>query len=702
MKPAARKRLKKKILHKVLDVFLKDHNRVMNYKQVAAKLNESDNTIKLLITESLKELSESGRLREVDRGRYRLGDNARGGIEGTIDISRRGKIFFCSDDLDEDVVVKEKKSIHVLKGDKVMANVRKQGKFEFAIVYDLLEREDRFFAGVLEVSPTYAFLHPDDPFIPVDIFIPDHKLANAKNGQKVAVRIIDWPETADSPFGEVVHIIGEPGTPDTEMLSLLYEFGLPVEFPEEVQAAASKIPLSIQPEDLRDRKDLRAITTFTIDPEDAKDFDDAISIEALPNGRWNMGIHIADVSHYVKKGGVIDKEASQRATSVYLADRVIPMLPEILSNVLCSLRPKEDKLSFSVILEMDKDGVVHDSWIGRTVIHSDHRFTYEEAQTGLTEKTGPFTDEIVLLDSLAKTLRAQRMTDGSFDFHSSEIRFRYDEKGHPIEVYEKELQDSNRLVEEFMLLANQTVARYVGGLKPRPPFIYRNHDLPDIERLISLKTFVNSLGYRFDPMNRDARDEMKSLLKDIKGKEDEPLIQQMVIRSMAKAEYGAINIGHYGLAFQDYSHFTSPIRRYPDVIAHRHIWHYLQNEKGLTEDSIAVKAKHCSLQERKAVDAERASGKYMQAVYLQESIGKSFRGKISGLTSFGMFVILDDNHCEGMVSLRSMDDDHYSHRKEDNVIYGQRHGEEFRLGDEVIVKVVKADPQTRQIDFYLD
>jgi ribonuclease R len=624
-----------------------------------------------------------------------------GGIEGTIDISRRGQIFFCSPDLTDDLRVKPKTSIHVLKGDKVLARIQKQGKHESAVVYELLYREERFYAGILEISKTFAFLMADDPFMPVDIFIPEDRLAGAKDGQKVAVRITDWPETADSPFGEVVHVIGDPGVPDTEMMSILYEFGLPTEFPQAVSDAASRIPLEISQADLKGRKDLRSITTFTIDPEDAKDFDDAISVEKLDGGKWRIGVHIADVTHYVKQGSVIEKEASIRATSVYLADRVVPMLPEILSNVLCSLRPNEDKLSFSVIFDMNENGEVSDSWIGRTVIHSDHRFTYEQAQEVIETGKGPYKDEVVLLNSIAQTLRSARFKSGSFNFHSEEIRFRYNEEGKPVEVYKKTLKEANYLVEEFMLLANQTVARYVGKIQPKPPFIYRNHDLPDIERLMDLKRFVNSFGFRFDPVNRDSRNEMNKLLADISGKPEEAIIQQMVIRSMAKADYGTKNIGHFGLAFEDYSHFTSPIRRFPDVIAHRNIWAYINGEKGESESEISVLAKHSSLRERKAVEAERASRKFMQALFLQDSVGQSFTGRISGLTSFGIFVILDENHCEGMISLRSMDDDHYAFRQEDHVVYGIKHKEEYRLGDEVKVRLANVDALSRQIDFYL-
>ncbi len=479
MKPAARKKLKKKIQQKVLGVFLKERKKVMNYKQVASRLQEKDNLIKLLITESLNDLKDSGRLIVVDKGRFRLAESETSsikssGIEGTIDISRRGKIFFCSERLDEDVIVKKKPSIHLLKGDKVLAKVTKSGRDEFAVVYELLEREERFFSGILEVSKTFAFVMADDPFMSVDIFIPENRLAGAKDGQKVAARIVDWPESAESPFGEVVKVIGEPGLPDTEMQSILYEFGLPPSFPDEVMNEASKIPLEISAADIKGRKDLRSITTFTIDPEDAKDFDDAISVESIGEDLWSIGVHIADVSHYVTPGSKLDDEAVKRATSVYLADRVVPMLPEILSNVMCSLRPHEDKLCFSVLFDMDAEGKVIKSWIGRTIIHSDHRFTYEDAQAGIESGEGVYAEELGLINSLAKILRKRRMLDGSFEFHSPEIRFRYDEKGHPVEAYQKVLQDSNHLVEEFMLLANKQVALYVKEKKPKPPFIYRN------------------------------------------------------------------------------------------------------------------------------------------------------------------------------------------------------------------------------------
>jgi ribonuclease R len=701
MKPNARKKIKKKIVQKVLDVFIKDRSQVMNYKQVASKLKEKDPLVRLMITESLRELTDSGKLREADRGSYRLAEVSTSGIEGTIDISRKGRIFFCSDDLPEDLIVKPSNSIHLLKGDKVLGRIDKKGKTETAVIYDLLHREERFYSGIIEVTKNYAFLKADDPFMPVDIFIPEGRMSGAKDGQKVAVKIIDWPETAASPFGAVMKVIGEPGVPDTEMQSILFEFGLPADFPEEVSEEASLIPLDIPAKEIKKRRDLRRVCTFTIDPEDAKDFDDAISIEPLKGGGWRIGVHIADVSHYVRPGTKLDDEAVKRATSVYLADRVVPMLPEILSNVLCSLRPKEDKLTFSVIFDIDGEDNIKDYWIGRTVTHSDHRFTYEGAQEVIETSEGPYKDELATLNRLAKLYRVDRMKSGAFEFNSPEIRFRYDEKGHPVEAFKKEMKDSNQLVEEFMLLANKHVARYVGKLSPKPPFIYRNHDSPDTEKLMSLRGFVAGLGLKFDPLNHEPREAIKDLLEKAKGKAEEPLIQQMVIRSMAKADYGARNIGHYGLAFDDYSHFTSPIRRYPDVIAHRLLELYLHNQKGISEAEVEVKARHCSLQERKAVEAERASNKYMQALYISNHIGGTFDGKISGLASFGLFVIIDGNYCEGMVSLRTMDDDHYNYRKEDNVIHGGRSGKEFRLGDRVKVKVVRADALSRQIDLVL-
>jgi ribonuclease R len=701
MKAAARNRLKKKILHNVLDVFIKERNAVLNYKQVASRLGETDNQVKLIITEVLDELYRGKKLLKVDKGKYRLADMVSDLVEGVVDISRRGKAFFCSEQLAEDVVISDKNSVNFLNGDKVLAQIVKKGRVEKAHIQKVVFREDRLYAGIIEVSETYAFLHPDDPFMHVDVFVSQDRLKGAKDGDKVAVRISDWPESASSPFGEVVQVIGKPGLPDTEMKSILVEFGLPDAFPEKVQAEADRIPLKMSPKDMEGRKDMRDVCTFTIDPEDAKDFDDAISIQKLSNGLWEIGVHIADVSHYVKESSLLDQEASQRATSVYLADRVIPMLPEVLSNGLCSLRPLEDKLCFSVVFQMNEQGKINDYWVGRTIIHSDRRFTYEEAQERIETGKGDLQEEVNHLNSIARILRAKRMEHGSFDFSSSEVRFRYDEKGMPIEVYQKVMKEANQLVEEFMLSANQQVAQYIRKHKPLPAFIYRNHDVPNMEKLINLKGFVNGLGLKFNPMAQEVRAEINQLLKAAEGHPEEGLVQQMVIRSMAKADYGADNIGHYGLAFEDYSHFTSPIRRYPDVIAHRQIWSVINKHKGMPSERISVLAAHSSLMERKAVEAERASAKYMQALFLSTHVGKQFIGRVSGLTSFGMFVMLDENYCEGMVSLRSMDDDQYSYHQKDNTIRGSRHKEVFRLGDAVKVRVVSADALKRQIDFVL-
>ena len=673
----------------------------MNYKQIASRLGEKDSEVMVLINECLEELSSSKQLIKVERGQFRLADRVSALLEGTVDMSRRGKGFFCSESLADDVPISMKQSIPFLNGDVVKVEIVKKGRIEKAHVKQIVHREERYYAGVISISEKFAFLHPDDPFMHVDLFIPKNALKGAKDGEKVAARITDWPATAASPFGEVVQVIGKPGLPDTEMQSILIEFGLPNEFPAEVQAAADKIPLELTQKDLEGRKDMRGVCTFTIDPADAKDFDDAISIQKTKEGLWEIGVHIADVSHYVQEGSVLDEEAIARATSVYLADRVIPMLPEILSNVLCSLRPNEDKLCFSVIFEMDEQGDIKSYWIGRTVIHSDRRFSYEEAQERIETGEGDLVKEIQTLNDIAKNIRKRRMKEGSFDFNSEEVRFKYDESGRPVEVVKKVMKDSNQLIEEFMLYANQQVAQHMKTVKPVPPFIYRNHDLPDIERLISLKGFANGLGLRFDPQDRDARKQIKQLLQDAAALPESALVQQMVIRSMAKAEYGSDNIGHYGLAFEDYSHFTSPIRRYPDVIAHREMWHLLKGTKGMSRERISVLAKHSSLMERRAVEAERASSKYMQALYLSTFIGKRFEGKISGLTSFGIFVILNENYCEGMVTLKSMDDDQYSYNTKDNTVVGGRHKDVYRLGDPVTVKVMRADALQRQIDFVM-
>lgn len=703
MKAHLRKKLSKRLRKGILEVFIHEPSKSLNYKQVSARLGERDNDVRHLIHDLMDGLLESGELESSSPGRYKLSSSYAQLGRGYISVNRRGMVLFVPEGLtpEDGVEVDRRRSLNVLHGDEVRVKIKRKGKKRVALVIELIHREARHYVGVLEVTDSYAFLIPDNRSLHVDVYIDPARTRGAKDGEKVLVRITDWPDSAQSPFGEVLEILGRPGNPDTEMVGILHEFGLPPDFPPAVLQAAGAIPLIIPDEEVRKRKDIRSICTFTIDPEDAKDFDDAISFERIGEGLLRVGVHIADVTHYVRKGDVIDKEAVKRATSVYLADRVVPMLPEVLSNVVCSLRPNEDKLCFSVLFDMDKEGTVKKHEICRTIIHSDRRFTYEEAQTRIETGEGDLSQEIRELNDIASILRTERMSSGSFDFSSEELRFRYDDDGRPIETVLKIMKDANQLIEEYMLLANRYLARYIKEHKPLPPFIYRNHDSPDPEKLQNLRYFLKSLGIRFDPRNHNVRKEIQQLLDSTQSHPQASLIQTMVIRSMAKADYGVDNIGHYGLSFEDYTHFTSPIRRYPDVLVHRLVAAYMDGQKAYSEQEMQRLARHCSLQERQAVDAERASIRFMQALYLQRYIGKAFMGKVSGVTNFGVFVRLDENHCEGLVLLRSMDDDHYVFKSEQQMVVGQRHGFTYRIGDEVEVRILDADPLSRQVDLVM-
>ncbi len=698
-KPSKLKALKRKIESKVLAVFINNPNDVYTYTQVASILQEQDNQIKLIIAESLNDLVSGRQLKEMELGQFQLGEKPTKLRIGTIDISKRGVGFFMSDDLKDDIRIDPKDLNHALKGDVVEVKLRSfNGKTRGKVV-KIIERAKTTFTGRIDISSKYAFLISDDASLYVDIYIPLHKTKGANNGDKVAVSIEDWPIEARSPFGKVIEVLGKPGEHKAEINSLLFEFNLSHNFPEEVLEASKRISSKITPEDLSYRRDMRDVTTFTIDPHDAKDFDDAISIQKKDDTTWEIGIHIADVAHYVQEGTILDDEAVKRATSVYLVNKVVPMLPEALSNKLCSLRPNEDKLCFSVIFDIDENGEVKDYWIGRTAIHSDKRFSYEDAQKVLDDGSGELHNELITLDTIAKKLREKRFKVGGFEFHSSEIRFEFNEEGEPIGIKEKTLQDTNRLIEDFMLLANKYVAIYVNKIKPIPPFIYRIHDKPDPEKLTTLMRFVGHLGIKFNPDPDLAYTELNKLLTSIKDKPEEAMIQQMAIRTMSKAEYSTDNIGHYGLGFEFYSHFTSPIRRYPDVIAHRLLWKYLNNnKKGVHISEIERLAKHSSKMERKAVEAERASIKYMQAYYIKKYIGEEFDGVVSGVTKWGMYVTMDDNKCEGLVSIKDMGGDTYVFSEEKVAIIGLKKKRSFKLGDTVRVKVIASDTSAREID----
>ena len=625
---------KKALKNYILDIFRNDPTKLYNYKQIAKKLDIKDTETKKLINKVFYSLVEKGSLEEVYTGKFKLVITS-SYITGIVDMTKRGAAYIVSDDIKEDVFVSQYNLNHALNGDEVKVYLsarRKKRQLEGEVV-EILNSAKTTFVGVVEVSKNFAFLLSEGKKMPFDIFIPLLSLKGAKNGEKAIAKITDWPKKAKNPFGEIIEVLGKPGDNDVEMHSILAEFELPYKFPDFINKEAEKIDITISEKEISKRRDYRNTTTFTIDPKDAKDFDDALSITNLKNGNFEIGVHIADVSHYVIPNSIIDKEAYERATSVYLVDRVVPMLPEKLSNMVCSLRPNEEKLCFSTVFEMDKDANVIDYWIGKTIINSDRRYTYGEAQEIIENEEGELANEILTLDKLAKKLRKRRYTKGSISFDKIEIKFEIDENGKPIDVYFKESKDANKLIEEFMLLANKKVAEKIGKAKNKKDaktFVYRIHDEPDLEKLNTFSNFIKRYGYKLNlKNNKEIAGSINNLLKEVKGKAEQNVVENLAIRSMAKAEYSTENIGHYGLAFDFYSHFTSPIRRYPDLMVHRLLESYIINEEKSADKSVyEKKCKHSSDMERKAAMAERASIKYKQVEFMQDKLGETFEGVI--------------------------------------------------------------------------
>jgi len=697
---------------KVIEIFLTKGRQKLNYKQIAKHLGITDKKEKLLVQEILDLLVKEKALLEANRGKYELHPQSAAiprinqtYVTGTVDMKQSGKAYVISEQTEEDIFIGANNTNRALHGDTVKVYLfpkRKDRKIEGQII-EVVKRSQSLFVGAVQVSKNYAFLVPDKLSMPVDIFIPTNELNGATNGIKAVAEIIDWPERSKNPFGKIIKVLGKTGSNEVEIQSIMVDFGLPLSFEDATEKAAEKIPDVIPDNDLKNRKDFRNITTFTIDPADAKDFDDALSLRKLDNGHWEVGVHIADVSHYVKDNSPLDAEAYERGTSVYLVDRVIPMLPERLSNHICSLKPNEDKLCFSAVFEMDDNAKIFHSWYGKTVINSDKRFNYDEVQEIIETGKGAYADTILKLDTLAKELRAQRFKKGSIAFETEEVKFILDETGKPIDVYTKVSKDAHKLVEDFMLLANRMVAEFIGKKtkgEATKPFLYRVHDAPPQEKLGNFAEFVQKLGYKMRIDNRkNTINSINKILGDVMGKGEENLINSLAIRTMSKALYTHENIGHYGLAFDYYTHFTSPIRRYPDLVVHRLLNKYLQGNFPPKDMNLEKIGQHTSEREKVAVEAERASIKYKQVEYLSDKIGHTFDAVISGVSKWGIYVEIKENKCEGMIQYKDIDDDFYYLDEDNYCAIGQRYGHTYKLGDKVKIKVKKADLQKKQLDF---
>lgn len=703
--------------HKILKILARNSSKGFNYKQLAAILEVDDTKSRNQIIKDLKLLAAQKQIIETEPGKYTVKAISKDYYEGVIDMTSRRTAYFVCPDLEEDVFIPTSNLNKALDKDKVQVyvyNRRKNHKPEGEVI-EIIERFKTEFVGVIDIQKNFAFVSTANPKMYTDIFIPKDKIGEAQQGDVVLVEIEDWPKRADSPFGAVVKVLGKPGEHDTEIHAILAEYGLPYDFPMDVEVYAQKLDTSIQPEEIAKRRDMRDTLTFTIDPRDAKDFDDALSFKVLENGNYEIGIHIADVSHYVQEGTILDDEAYNRATSVYLVDRVVPMLPEVLSNFACSLRPQEEKYTFSAVFELDNNAKIQNQWFGRTVTYSDQRFAYEEAQHILETKSDVIPAEISLtneaykapneiveatlkLDELAKIMRRKRLAEGAITFDKVEVKFILNENDEPTGVYFKESKDSNHLIEEFMLLANRKVAEFIG--KQKKTFVYRIHDEPNQDKLIGLQGIISKFGYSIDFRSKqDISKSINKLLKDVQGKKEQNLVDTLAIRSMSKAKYSTHNVGHYGLAFDYYSHFTSPIRRYPDIMAHRLLQYYLDGGASVNEEVYEEKCVHSSNMENLASNAERDSIKYMQVKYMQDNKDQDFLGVISGATEWGIYVEIVENKCEGMCRIREIRDDYYTFDEKQYALVGQVTKNTIQLGDEVYVRVKNADLVKKQLDF---
>jgi ribonuclease R/exosome complex exonuclease DIS3/RRP44 len=716
-----KKKTDRNISGKVLRVFKENPSKSFNYKQIVGKLKTTDTQKRNAVIKALGQLKAQKIINQTEPGKYVLHIDKSNYVEGVIEVTSSGNAYLLMPKEEKDIFIPRRNTNRSLDGDMVLVyqtKRKKNGKREGEVV-EIISRASKDYIGILEKKKDFGFVNTRASRMHTDFFIEKEELQHFEDGDKVIVHFKDWPKRASSPFGKIIRSLGKSGNINTEMHAIMFDYGFPEEFPKAIEKYAKDLNIGIEKEEILRRRDFRKKTTFTIDPITAKDFDDAISFTPLENGKTEIGIHIADVSHYLKPNSILDEEAYERATSVYLVDRVVPMLPEVLSNGACSLRPQEEKYTFSAVFTVNNKMQIENEWFGKTVILSDHRFSYEEvqymldsndkkvnAEVSLTEKEYEVSTEIFegikKLDFFAKILREKRMSNGALSFDRVEVKFNLDEENHPESIFFKSSKDAHKLVEEFMLLANRRVAEFIGKQKPKKPFIYRVHDTPDEEKLTNLKSIASKLGYQLNLEAKQVNESLNNLLKETNGKKEQELIDTLTIRCMSKAIYTSDNIGHYGLAFEYYTHFTSPIRRYPDVLVHRLLEFYMSGEKKINSDALEEACIHSSNKEQLATKAERDSIKYMQVKFMEDKIEQSFEGVISGVTERGMYVELVANKCEGMVKISEIKGDYFVYDEQSHSLIGDRTKRIYQLGDSVFIIVKKADVTKRQLDFILD